>query len=461
MEKTKPSYYNEFLQWKRDRRFNDFDKSLQSINELYLQNKLSDELYEKIIEKAWNKSPIGTITTRSNGQKWKKVSETGNKDQDWQLVSKPKAGSKADESVSKEKRAEYGTKGKQPTISEHAKQSSETALNAAIKESQDPEVREAAHQELDRRQKEEHVQEEDNKDGEEKLNEKEIRNKLKDVDSKLKDIENEMKDKLEGLSIFQKAKIKSENKQYSSLITIREELRNNLINVIEKQKEIKDESKKKDITEDIKTSSKKQIEQYNIIQKTNPMLDEYHVGIRSPKDIKNFSEVIKDNESFTWGDFSQEDAKKALKEGIVTVYSSKPIEQGNFISTSKIQAEQYAGGNKLYSKKVNLDDVAWINGDEGQFASLNKKEVKKSDSTEKIKGGMSDNKSLKEIAEKHNIDIDDILKQLELGIKVEMEHTDDPNVAIEIAKDHLCEFPTYYTELDKMEQSLKEKEKSE
>jgi hypothetical protein len=89
-----------------------------------------------------------------------------------------------------------------------------------------------------------------------------------------------------------------------------------------------------------------------------------------------------------------------------------------------------------------------------------KKEVKKSDSTEKIKGGVSDNKSLKEIAQKHDVDIDDILKQLELGIKVEMEHTDDPKVAIEIAKDHLCEFPTYYTELNKMEQSLKEKEKA-
>lgn len=89
------------------------------------------------------------------------------------------------------------------------------------------------------------------------------------------------------------------------------------------------------------------------------------------------------------------------------------------------------------------------------------KEVKKSESTEKIKGGMSDNKSLKEIAQKHDVDIDDILKQLELGIKVEMEHTDDPKVAIEIAKDHLCEFPTYYTELNKMEQSLKQKEKSE
>lgn len=90
-----------------------------------------------------------------------------------------------------------------------------------------------------------------------------------------------------------------------------------------------------------------------------------------------------------------------------------------------------------------------------------KREVKKSEPTEKIEGGISDKKSLKEIAQKHDVDIDDILKQLEIGIKVEMEHTDDPKVAIEIAKDHICEFPTYYTELDKMEQSLKDKEKSE
>jgi hypothetical protein len=41
-------------------------------------------------------------------------------------------------------------------------------------------------------------------------------------------------------------------------------------------------------------------------------------------------------------------------------------------------------------------------------------EIQKSARAEKIKGGMSDNKSLKEIAQKHDVDIDDILKQLEL-----------------------------------------------
>ena len=42
-------------------------------------------------------------------------------------------------------------------------------------------------------------------------------------------------------------------------------------------------------------------------------------------------------------------------------------------------------------------------------------------------------------------------KQLEMGIKVEKEHTDDPEEAKEIAKDHLAELPDYYSRLKKME----------
>lgn len=46
-------------------------------------------------------------------------------------------------------------------------------------------------------------------------------------------------------------------------------------------------------------------------------------------------------------------------------------------------------------------------------------------------------------------------KQLKMGIKVEMEHTDDKNVATKIALDHLKEFPDYYTRLINMEKSAK------
>lgn len=42
-------------------------------------------------------------------------------------------------------------------------------------------------------------------------------------------------------------------------------------------------------------------------------------------------------------------------------------------------------------------------------------------------------------------------KELAMGIEVEAEHTGDPQTAMEIAMDHLKEFPDYYTRLKKME----------
>ena len=49
-------------------------------------------------------------------------------------------------------------------------------------------------------------------------------------------------------------------------------------------------------------------------------------------------------------------------------------------------------------------------------------------------------------------------KQLEMGIKVEMEHTTNKILAKRIALDHLAEIPDYYTRLDKMEKEGKENE---
>ena len=45
--------------------------------------------------------------------------------------------------------------------------------------------------------------------------------------------------------------------------------------------------------------------------------------------------------------------------------------------------------------------------------------------------------------------------QLRMGIKVELEHTDDSAVAERIAKDHLDEMPDYYSRLRKMESGKK------
>lgn len=60
------------------------------------------------------------------------------------------------------------------------------------------------------------------------------------------------------------------------------------------------------------------------------------------------------------------------------------------------------------------------------------------------------------IAAQHRVPVQQILKQLKLGIEVESEHTTDPAVAREIALDHLAELPDYYSRLRKMEQPLAE-----
>ena len=133
--------------------------------------------------------------------------------------------------------------------------------------------------------------------------------------------------------------------------------------------------KERSLRSEMATETPLKNEQYKIIQETNPMWDEYHTGIRSPKDIKTFAEVAEDADSFTWGDFTREDAQKALREGKVRVYSSYAIKNGVFVSTSYQQALNYAGNDPthVHSRVVALESVAWINGDEGQYAKVYKK----------------------------------------------------------------------------------------
>lgn len=70
---------------------------------------------------------------------------------------------------------------------------------------------------------------------------------------------------------------------------------------------------------------------------------------------------------------------------------------------------------------------------------------------EVLKGGKADNKSLSDLAKKHNLPIMDMKKELSKGVKTEMEHTDNKRKATEIAMDHLYEDPKYYDKLKKIE----------
>jgi len=80
---------------------------------------------------------------------------------------------------------------------------------------------------------------------------------------------------------------------------------------------------------------------------------------------------------------------------------------------------------------------------------------------EKIKGGAADGKEPEEIADEQGLEVDEVEGAIDQGQAIEMEHTDDANMAGEIATDHVEETtPDYYDELGGMEEQLKmEKEK--
>ena len=77
-------------------------------------------------------------------------------------------------------------------------------------------------------------------------------------------------------------------------------------------------------------------------------------------------------------------------------------------------------------------------------------------SKDRIPGGLASHKTLMDIAKLHKVEYEGLKQQLKKGIKVEMEHTDDELVAMEIAKDHLAEDPVYYDKLETIERHKNE-----
>ncbi|EHP6398635.1 relaxase [Escherichia coli] len=122
-----------------------------------------------------------------------------------------------------------------------------------------------------------------------------------------------------------------------------------------------------------KTHQEKQLD---VIKQSNPMMDDIHTGIRDVDDIKTLDQVINDpSEEFSGApDFTKDMAEKAVNDSSLTVYSSKPIENGVFVTPSKMEAQSYAGNGDIYSKEVNPRDIAWIDSIEGQYAKVNEKE---------------------------------------------------------------------------------------
>lgn len=72
---------------------------------------------------------------------------------------------------------------------------------------------------------------------------------------------------------------------------------------------------------------------------------------------------------------------------------------------------------------------------------------------ENLLQGLASGKTEQQIADKHGVSVETVMKQLENGIQVEMEHTTCPKIARQIASDHLWERPDYYIKLKKLEKN--------
>ncbi len=162
---------------------------------------------------------------------------------------------------------------------------------------------------------------------------------------------------------------------------------NNEVNQIEERKVVNNE-----VAEDLQEQSTNDYKnkQLKAINESNPADDNYHTWVRSTEDIKTFDEAFFENGEYSGmdPDFTESMAKKSKKTGKITVYSSYPIENGVFVSPSQMEALQYAGGDasKLYSKEVNINDVAWIDGAEGQYAKVEDTQTTASGQEKQIQG---------------------------------------------------------------------------
>lgn len=131
--------------------------------------------------------------------------------------------------------------------------------------------------------------------------------------------------------------------------------------------------------------------QLEVINQNNKMQDDYHTGIRSANDILTAKEALDltqeqldnyEKEGYSYPDFTLKDGKAAIDSGYITVYSSKEIKPGVFVTPSKMMAADYAGDGTVYSKRIPVKDMAFINADEGNYAPV-KQYLQKADAETK------------------------------------------------------------------------------
>ena len=188
------------------------------------------------------------------------------------------------------------------------------------------------------------------------------------------------------------------------------------------------------------------------------------------------STLKKGKQHFSLGDttYNVDAIYNAIKKGKL-ILKTKEVE--TFPMKYPVYDKKYAENHKIDFRKPNGITVrtesgeevlidgnhrmnnAYLNGrktmktyyieDSKQIAKFTKKNKFELGGENKMGGHLSSGKSLKQIAQMHNVSLAHINEQLAKGLEVEKEHFADFKERTRVAKDHLVENPNYYTILDK------------
>jgi stalled ribosome alternative rescue factor ArfA len=207
-------------------------------------------------------------------------------------------------------------------------------------------------------------------------------------------------------------------------------------------------------------------------------------GAPTEKDFKDASKTVKEDTNLEVVDFKYKDVKPLNPEDkeyaleVVNTYADSDyfyvshynVRLGrhvSFVSDSDVPFMTYEKALEFFNKEKVINDrhrvelIFSSGGEDGDTESnesdnlvVNYKGAGPSSEDfekELEEARLSKGMTIEDIAEKHGVSIRSIELQIEKGIKVEMEHTDNEEEAKRVAMDHLVEIPDYYNRLDKME----------
>jgi hypothetical protein len=161
-----------------------------------------------------------------------------------------------------------------------------------------------------------------------------------------------------------------------------------------------------------------------------------------------FSQLIKDKKNNIKCYLKNFDENKYAEGGEIEIFTEQPVKEDiicdncgwTWVSDKVFDIDKYN------CHKCNYDNTP-------HYININDMKLKEGGEIGLLAKGMTIN----DLARKHNVPVDVLKKQLEIGIEQEKEHTTNLEYAKAIALDHIFEYPFYYEELKKMESNIQKK----